>query len=155
MATGRGSQGVQPSAQGCGAEQGPCCAPGAVCRGRDSAACQAQHSACSGSCPGRCGETCGGKEPPGSAGAFCCHSCSLGQGPNCIPRHFYGDFQCCHLSGKVLTECAFIFLLNESKNYFQLITDTPGSQHWEIIRPARNIANSPFPLVFQIGRAHV
>ena len=44
--------------------------------------------------------------------------------------------------------CAFIFLLNESESYFQLITDTPGSQHWEIIRPARNIANSPFPLVF-------
>ena len=71
---------VQPGAQGCGAEQGPCCAPGAVCRGRDSAACQAQHSACPGSCPGRCGETCGGKEPPGRAGAFCCHSCFLGQG---------------------------------------------------------------------------
>ena len=71
---------VQPGAQGCGAEQGPCCAPGAVCRGRDSAACQAQHSACPGSCPGRCGETCGGKEPPGRAGAFCCHSCCLGQG---------------------------------------------------------------------------
>ncbi len=74
---------------------GPCCAPGAVCRGRDCAACQAQHSACPGSCPGRCGEMCGGKEPPGRAGqgragqgragqgragAFCCHSCCLGQG---------------------------------------------------------------------------
>ena len=59
---------VQPGAQGCGAEQGPCCAPGAVCRGRDSAACQAQHSACPGSCPGCCGETCGGKEPPSRAG---------------------------------------------------------------------------------------
>ena len=32
-------------AQGCGAEQGPCCAPGAVCWGRASAAYQAQHSA--------------------------------------------------------------------------------------------------------------
>ena len=53
----------QLGAQSCGAEQGPCCAPGAVCRGRDSAACQAQHSACPGRCPGRCGETCGGKEP--------------------------------------------------------------------------------------------
>jgi len=60
--------GVQPGAQGCGAEQGPCCAPGAVCRGRDSAACQAQHSACPGSCAGRCGETCGGKEPPAEQG---------------------------------------------------------------------------------------
>ena len=70
----------QLGAQSCGAEQGPCCAPGAVCRGRDSAACQAQHSACPGSCPGRCGETCGGKEPPSRAGAFCCHSCCLGQG---------------------------------------------------------------------------
>ena len=59
---------VQPGAQGCGAEQGPCCAPRAVCRGRDSAACQVQHSACPGSCPGRCGEMCGGKEPPGRAG---------------------------------------------------------------------------------------
>ena len=48
--------------------------------GRDSAACQAQHSACLGSCPGRCGETCGGKEPPGRAGAFCWQSCCLGQG---------------------------------------------------------------------------
>ena len=53
---------------------------GAVCRGRDSAACQAQHSACPGSCPGRCRETCRGKEPPNRAGAFCCHSCCLGQG---------------------------------------------------------------------------
>ena len=59
---------VQPGAQGCGAEQGPCCAPGAVCRGTDSATCQAQHSACPGSCPGRCGETCGGKEPPAGQG---------------------------------------------------------------------------------------
>lgn len=72
---------VQPGAQGCGAEQGPCCALGAVCRGRDSAACQAQHSACPGSCPGRCGETWGeGAPQQGRAGAFCCHSCCLGLG---------------------------------------------------------------------------
>ena len=41
---------------------------GAVCRGRDSAACQAQHSACPGSCPGRSGEMWGGRSPPAGQG---------------------------------------------------------------------------------------
>ena len=54
--------------------------PQGLCAGAGTAACQAQHSACPGSCPGRCGETCGGKEHPNRAGAFCCHSCCLGQG---------------------------------------------------------------------------
>ncbi len=91
------TQPARGAAQGAAGRRGPCCAPGAVCRGRDSAACQAQHSACPGSCPGRCGETCGGKEPPGRAGAFCCHSCCLGQGDHsyaappsveCFQEHF-------------------------------------------------------------------
>ena len=80
----------------CCAEQGPCCAPGAVCRGRDSAACQAQHSACPGSCPGRCGETCGGKEPPGRAGQgpSAATAAAWGSGSQipcstgCFQRHF-------------------------------------------------------------------
>ena len=40
-----------------------------------------------GSCPGHCGEMCGGKEPPGRAGAFCCHSCCLGQGDHSYAAH--------------------------------------------------------------------
>ena len=47
---------------------GPCCAPGAVCRGRDSAACQAQHSAARGAAQGAAGRRVGGRSPPARQG---------------------------------------------------------------------------------------
>ena len=50
---------------------------GAVCWGRDSAACQGQHSACPGSSPQHCGEKLWEKvwvegATPVRAGSFCC-----------------------------------------------------------------------------------
>ena len=116
------------SAAGCAAGAAAGC-PGLSCRagsllsprgcvpGRDSAACQAQHSACLGSCPGRCGETCGGKEPPGRAGAFCCHSCCLGQGTYSLrcSKAKPGDFtteigQCLSASVWAFLSHCFLFL---------------------------------------------
>ena len=79
-------------AQGCPSEQGPC-TPGGCVLGRDSAACQGQHSACPGSSPWRCGEKVWVEgETPIRAGSFCCqegaawlraaHSCTS------PPRHW-------------------------------------------------------------------
>jgi len=86
--------GVQPGAQGCGAEQGPCCAPGAVCQGRDSAACQAQHSACPGSCPGRCVETWGEGAPQQGRGLLLPQLLPGAGGSQlrCTPECFQGQF---------------------------------------------------------------
>ena len=82
---------------------GPCCGPGAVCRGRDSAACQAQHSAARGAAQGAAGRRVGGRSPrqgrpgqgrgllltellPGAGGSqLCCtkgHSQGILQGGN-------------------------------------------------------------------------
>jgi len=84
--------GAAAGCPGLSCRAGPCCGPGAVCRGRDSAACQAQHAACPGRCPGRGGETCGGKEPPAGQGPSDATAAAWGRGltatlhPRVFPR---------------------------------------------------------------------
>ena len=59
-------------AQGCPSQQGPC-APGCCVLGKDSAACQGQHSACPGSSPWPCREKLWVEgATPVRAGSFCC-----------------------------------------------------------------------------------
>ena len=65
--------GAAAGCPGLSCRAGPCCAPGAVCRGRDSAACQAQHSALStqpawGAAQGTVGRRVGGWSPPAGQG---------------------------------------------------------------------------------------
>ena len=109
-------------ALGCPSEQGPC-TPGGCVLGRDSAACQGQHSACPGSFPQRCGEKLWVEgETPIRAGSFCCqegaawlraaHSCTSPPGHwqrQLFKKHIKARG---YLEGKVLSRvCAFSFLL--------------------------------------------
>ena len=91
------SQGAGRGGQGCGAEQGPCCAPEAVCHGRASATCQSPQSACLGSFPGCCREKLWVEEAPQQgqdrAGSCWC----LGQDAHSStapPGHIRGDYCC-------------------------------------------------------------
>ena len=80
--------GAAAGCPGLSCRAGPCCGPGAVCRGRDSAACQAQHSAARGAAQGAAGRRVGGRSPPAQQGRA--GQGRAGQGPSAATAAAWG-----------------------------------------------------------------